>query len=243
MRVFWDADTIRFMIDASEHASYNRELAAYIAPRLPKDAHVCDAGCGLGYLALELAAHAAKVTAADICPQALDVLRQNCAQRGIENIAIRCGDIEAVPPETPYDAMVFCLFGEGGDGLRIAKAQCRGDVFLVLRNYRTHRFSPGAHRMEYKGYREACAELEELGVPFERAEMSLDLGQPFRSLEDARLFFKRYSRDGEEAVTDDFVLSRVKETGNPDFPYAMAHLRHVGVIHLKAADIPRQFAP
>ena len=67
---FWDADTIRFMIDACEHAPYNRELAAYIGPRLAPGAHVCDAGCGLGYLSLELARHAGRVTAVDRSPEA-----------------------------------------------------------------------------------------------------------------------------------------------------------------------------
>lgn len=238
MQKFWDEDTIRWMKDASEAASYNRELAAYIGRQLPAGSHVCDAGCGLGYLSLELSRYAARVTAVDISQDALEVLRENCAARGISNVSLRCGDIEQLEPETPYDAMAFCLFGGGDDALRIAAAQCRGDVFMVLRNYSSHRFSVNQHRMEYTVCRNVRDLLERLHVPYQYEERALDLGQPFRSMEDARRFFIRYSRDDERAISDAFLLSRVQPTGKNDFPYYMPHKREVGILRLRAADIP-----
>ena len=51
----WNEDMIRFLRDASEHSDYHHLLAEYLAKRLPENAHVCDAGCGLGYLSLQLA--------------------------------------------------------------------------------------------------------------------------------------------------------------------------------------------
>ena len=239
MRKFWNADTIRLMIDASEHASYNRELAALIGRQLSPDSHVCDAGCGLGYLSLELAGRVRRVTAVDISADALDVLRQNCARRGIGNVAIRCGDIEQTTPDAPYDAMVFCLFGGGRDALALAKRQCRGDVFLVLRNYPSHRFSVRRHPMEYTVYQDVRALLDRAGVPYDSEERSLDLGQPFRSLDDARIFFEHYNRDRDEPITDEFLMTRVQATGRADFPYYMPHRRDVGIIRVRTADIPQ----
>lgn len=242
MNRFWDPNTIRFMIDASEKASYNRELAAMIGPQLSHGSHVCDAGCGLGYLSLELAKYARQVTAVDICPEALSVLHQNCVTRGIANIDIRCADIEQAPPVQKYDAMVFCLFGGSDQGLCIAKAQCRGDVFMVMRNYPAHRFSVNTHCMEYKGFRDTCLMLDVLGIPYEKKECQLDLGQPFRSMDDARLFFQRYSRDKDVEITDEFLKSRMEETNQSDFPYYMPHMRNVGIVHFQASDIPEDFA-
>ncbi len=232
---FWDADTIRFMIDACEHAPYNRELAAYIGPRLAPGAHVCDAGCGLGYLSLELARHAGRVTAVDRSPEALAVLRRNCAARGIGNVDIRCGEVGDMPPETPYDAMVFCLFGGGVEGLRIAAAQCRGEAFMVLRDERAGRRHGGTP--SYVGYRETCRLLEQLGVPFAGETRSLELGQPFRSLEDARIFFRRYGWD-DASPSDAALCARLERTGRDDFPYYLRHAREVGILRLNAADIP-----
>ena len=242
MKTLWDPNTIRFMIDASEHAPYNKDLAAVLGPKLPPNAHVCDAGCGLGYLSLELANYARKVTAVDISPEALNVLHRNCVTKGIDNIDIRCADIEQSPPDEKYDAMVFCLFGGSDQGLCIAKAQCRGDVFMVMRNYPAHRFSVNTHCMEYKGYRDTCLMLDVLGIPYDKSECQLDLGQPFRGFEDARLFFERYSRDPKSQITDEFLLSRLEKSNQSEFPYYMPHMRNVGIIHFLAEDIPQEFA-
>lgn len=54
MMQLWVEDMIRFMRDASEYGTYNQELANLLAPELTRDMHICDAGCGLGYLSLAL---------------------------------------------------------------------------------------------------------------------------------------------------------------------------------------------
>ena len=95
----WDEDMIRFLRDASEQSDYHRLLAETLAGRLPADAHVCDAGCGLGYLSLRLAPYCRRVTAVDVCEAALAVLRENCAKEGITNIMPRCGEIDTLPPD------------------------------------------------------------------------------------------------------------------------------------------------
>jgi len=61
----------------------------------------------------------------------------------IKGVTAICGDVEALTPKEPYDAMVFCLFGRTEDTLRISKKQCRGKIFLVKRDYSHHRFSAG----------------------------------------------------------------------------------------------------
>lgn len=61
----------------------------------------------------------------------------------IKGVTAICGDVEALTPKEPYDAMVFCLFGRTEDTLRIARKQCRGKIFLVKSDYSHHRFSAG----------------------------------------------------------------------------------------------------
>ena len=86
MRMFeWESDMVRFMRDASEHTEYHGRLADCIVnaaggPQRAASMHVCDAGCGLGYLSLALAARFAQVTAVDIAEEPLSVLRENAAR-------------------------------------------------------------------------------------------------------------------------------------------------------------------
>ena len=143
MMQLWEADMVRFMTDASEYGNYHQTLAQMLAPYLDRNTHICDAGCGLGYLSLALAPYAGHVTGAERNPDAAAVLAENCRRLGIPNITPRCGPIEAMDPEIPYDAMVFCFFGHIDEILEISRRQCRGRVFIITRNYTTHRFSVG----------------------------------------------------------------------------------------------------
>ncbi len=239
MSGFWNADKIRFMRDACKTAPYHRELADWIAPQLAPGSRICDAGCGVGALALELAVRGFAVTAADADRLALDALAQDVRARGMGGgVRIRCGDIRAMQPETPYDAMVFSLFGQGEEILRIAKSQCRGPVFIVLRSDSVHRFSVNAHPVAHGGYAAMRALLDTRGIAYTAQERSIDFSQPLRDFEDARRFFACYSRDPEALITDAFLHSRVSQSGRDDFQLMVRQSRSVGLIRLNAADIP-----
>lgn len=105
----WSADTVRFMADACRRTDFHEKLTALLLPYLKPTDHICDAGCGLGYLSLALSSHAARVTAAERDAAALSVLRQELDARGIANVTPLCADVLAYTPPVPFDAMVFCF--------------------------------------------------------------------------------------------------------------------------------------
>lgn len=235
----WNEEMVRFMRTASEYGDYHRRLVQRMRPALHSADHICDAGCGLGYLSLALAPYVRRVTAADRSEAALDVLRQNCAARGIRNIDILSGELQPVPLAAPYDAMVFCFFGRMEEIAAVAKAQCRGTVFVFKKNYTSHRFSVGEHPAGWDSFRAGADWLTERGVPFEAETLEPEMGQPFRSMEEARQFFRLYSRDADKSViTDDFLRSKLVETGREDFPLYLPHQRPVGCLKFSVEDLP-----
>ena len=239
MMQLWEKDMIRFMRDASEYGNYNQVLAEMLAPQLGEHIHICDAGCGLGYLSLALAPYAGHVTGVERHPDAAAVLVENCKKLGITNVTSRCGPIEDCCPEEPYDAMVFCFFGGIDEILRIAKQQCRGRVFIITRNYTTHRFSVGSHSTGSYGYRSAHDTLTALGIPFTQTTMELEFGQPFRCFEDARRFYETYSKDADKTViTDEFLLDKLTVDPEGVFPYYMPHRRQLALLTFETKDIP-----
>lgn len=241
MMQLWYKDMVRFMRDASEYGTYNQELAKLLAPYLTKDMHICDAGCGLGYLSLALAPYAGRITSVEKNPDAVAVLEDNCRKLEITNITPRCGTIQEVIPEQKYDAMVFCFFGGIHEILETVKQQCCGTVLIITRDYTTHRFSVGSHPTGSYGYRGSRDALCALGVPFEEKNFNLEFGQPFRNLADVRTFFEIYSNDQDKSViTDEFLRSKVIETGREDFPLYMPHLRKLAILKFETADVPEK---
>ncbi len=233
----WTPDMIRFMADAADHNGGNGALADLLARELPQGA-VCDAGCGVGGLALAMAQRFQKVVAADLSAEALDSLR---ARNTHENLEIRRCDILAARPESPpFDSMVFCFFGSAREALEAARHQCRGTVAIVKKISGYHSFSLTPKRRKHsRGYGALCADLDNLGIPYRTAELELDLGQPFRSMEDAVLFFRIYSRDDDPGViTEDAVRARLEGRDDPEFPWYLPAKEQVGVVFVDVHEIP-----
>ncbi len=234
----WTPDMIRFMEDASAYGNYHRRLADMIVPYFKKTGHICDAGCGLGDLSLELSDSFERITAVDIKPQAIAVLRDHCKARGVVNIEAVEGDICLLPPEKRYDGMVFCFFGRSEEILEIVRRQCEGTVCVIKKNYSTHRFSVGKYPTGGDDYSHMQTLLTGLNIPFSCASASLEFGQPFRCFEDVRTFYRCYSRDEDPSVlTDAFLRSKIIETGHERFPLYMPHRREIGLVVFQSRDL------
>jgi len=75
----WLPETIAFYRTAAAHSDYYRHLAERISAHLPPNAHVCDAGCGLGELSLALLPFCGRVTAVDRAAAPMEDLRCRAA--------------------------------------------------------------------------------------------------------------------------------------------------------------------
>ncbi|MBF4692503.1 class I SAM-dependent methyltransferase [Fusibacter ferrireducens] len=239
MMFLWKPKMIDYMKDAYEfHAAHDR-LAEKLQHHLPKNAHVCDAGCGLGYFSLALSTRCEHVTAIDIAPSPLAILRQNIADLGYDNIEIIEGDILKKPPRKPYDVMVFSFFGTVHETLKIAKKQCDGTVIMLKKNSAFHRFSLTKQVVGSHTYKNARQQLEHYGLPFSYESFSVEMGQPFKSIENAVDFFRLYCRDGHpEAIGEAEIADKLIRSTSEVFPYYLPMAREVGMVVLKTGDIP-----
>lgn len=235
MILTWDEARLAFMKDASLYnPGYYASLWSAIRAELRESPrHICDAGCGAGYLSLEMAKHCENVTAVDLSARATALLRENA--ENLSNLTVKTGDLAALPPEEPYDAMVFCYFGKTPEILKLAKAQCRGTLVMVTRNYTHHRFSlhPTAFDRDTVAYSRNV--MDEAGIPYTFAPCSLEFGQPFRSLAAAVQFFSIY---GGAPAQEAAVREKLQSTDDPEFPYYLPSTKHMGILTVQTKDIP-----
>ena len=235
----WTTDSIRFRIDAAEQVRYDDAIVAQIVPQLSTDAHICDAGCGIGYTSLALARHCARVTAIDTSKEALSILRTNCFKDNITNIDVIEGDLFSMHPAQAYDAMLFCFFGHLEETLRVAKEQCSGTLFMVKKNWQRHRFTPGEVPLERFTFQRTLQELDALEIPYRAETVLLEMGQPFRSLQDAALFFETYRHEGDDtALSQERLKSLLLSKDSSAFPYFLPAKQTLGFIKVVVSDIP-----
>jgi ubiquinone/menaquinone biosynthesis C-methylase UbiE len=68
---------------------------------------VLDAGCGAGHTGLAFAPHVMQVVAYDLTPAMLEQVERLAAERGIQNVETRHGDVERLPfADTSFDLVV-----------------------------------------------------------------------------------------------------------------------------------------
>ena len=237
----WTDDMVRFMRDAAGFGSYQTELAGWICGQIPDARHVCDAGCGLGFLALQLAQRYPRVTAADISEQALDIAHAQAEEKRVSNLEIVQTDLLAYAPETRFDAMVFCLFGKMPEILPIAKHCCAGRIVVIKKAFTHHRFSVSSVPLRDEVTEQAADFLRAQGVPFQLETKTFDMGQPLRSLDDAVRFFEIYSKDAPGTITLETVLPRLRKTGDRAFPYYLPQEKALGRFAIDSKDIPEEF--
>jgi SAM-dependent methyltransferase len=108
IRQFWDDDAASYDNSASHHPRRLHERAAWSATlrRLLPDppAQVLDVGAGTGFLSLLLAAQGYEVTAVDLSPGMLGMLRSKADRQGLQVRTVQ-GDA-ASPPDGPFGAVV-----------------------------------------------------------------------------------------------------------------------------------------
>lgn len=228
----WGSERIRFMVDACEYGAYHQQLAKLLAPHLEGTERVCDVGCGLGYLSLELAKFVPHVTAVEVDKGAISILREKCTALEIGNINVLCQDAFSLDNAYQFDSMVFCVFGTVEEVLSIGEKHCTNDILMISRNEKHHRFSHEQDALRSKKYsfENNCYELRKRGIPFEAKEFSLEFGQPFRSLEDAAVFYTLYSKKGK--LSEEELLARLEKTNRQDFPFYLPKESNLGFIRI-----------
>lgn len=238
----WRPEMVTFMKEASAYNQFHEIYAKHIHKYQKGETHICDAGCGLGYLSLALAKYYSQVTAVDIASRPLEVLRENISVQAIHQIEVIEGDLKTYCPPKPFEAMVFCFYGSLDEVLSLAKKQCSGQIYIIKRNWTHHRFSLENKEIERFTHDESKAYLQMRKIPFQEELIEVEMGQPFRDFESAINFFKLYSRV--ELSEEDLIKtlsSKLVENGSGEYPLYLPMKRTVGLTVISVKDIPKDF--
>lgn len=222
----WDSQMIRWMCEAMDYGSYNSNLADCIRPHLCKNDYICEAGCGLGLLSLELAKYVRKITAFDRNADALAVLKDRISWKGIQNIETRCSLLDDFQSYETPDAMLFCLFGSAEEMIASAERLHCEKVIAVLRRQKDE--------LWHADQQLSLEPVSALGWQIcDRQIMDIPLNQPFRNLNDARVFLELYApKESDSPMTDEELESVLVPVIHATYRYELPVTRRLELLVL-----------
>lgn len=100
---YWRSASSSFIAGSEYYAVVERALRTHVLPRIPREAHVLDIGCGDGTFTAILSEHVAQVEAFDLSPDLIEQSRR----RRLPNVHFAVGDATA-GARGSYGA-VFCM--------------------------------------------------------------------------------------------------------------------------------------
>lgn len=229
MKFDWNVDTIRWYQDANEYTGFFKLIAELITPRLADYSTLCDIGCGLGLIDLELCNNIEHITCIDISQVAIDSLKLTLQNRHISNIEAHVMDYQDINEN--WDVIIISFFG--GRHLIDFLPHCK-KLLAILNNNNTTELSPEKYNT-FKRFTVSKAEqvLQLNGIPYTLTNAAFDFGQPLASRADAINFIKSHTPDISIEDLEKFLNERLVETGEEKFPFYLPRMKSIGILDIK----------
>lgn len=228
MQFRWNEQSIQWFLEASAFTGFHKVLAKKISPFLEREDSLCDIGCGLGRLDLELAPHVRKLTAFDIDPEVVGILEKDAQSRSLHQLCALCADAGAFRER--FDVVLMSFFGKSEKDITHCLDMCCKKMIRIVNVENKSSLYPARHRKTVKDTVSIVSrELEEQGLSFHLETPSIEFGQPFRSRQGAECFVRCHAPDIESRELENFLKEHLVGTGESDFPFYLPNEKKVGI--------------
>ncbi|MDR2088442.1 MAG: class I SAM-dependent methyltransferase [Clostridiales Family XIII bacterium] len=246
MDFIWNEKTIDWFKTASAYTGFHGRLASIVRPCVADCETLCDVGCGLGLLDLELAKDVKEILCVDRNEAAIGALNEFIRARGIRNVVARVADAGTLAGER-RDAVILSFFGSSLEDIARFSQFCGKRMILIVHEKASSARCVNAVSLRPKpfGAAEVSRFLTGRGLRFREMRAALEFGQPFRSLADARDFIRTYTASmsdaaGAGAAAQERLYgdmeSRLVETGRADYPVYLPKQKRLAVFAVETSE-------
>jgi len=228
LRFLWNHQSIQWYLDASAYTGFHNKLAKQITSYLEPDDTLCDIGCGLGRLGLELAPYISNLTAIDIDPRVIAQLQQDAVLKNLKNLHAICMD--AITLNKCFDIVLMSFFGKSGSSMETYYQLCRRKLICIVNAANKSNLYPNHYRQTLKDTISSVQkDLADQGRNFKLIINSFEFGQPLRSWQDGEKFIFHHAPKASAEEVSDFLQRNTIATRQDDFPFYLPNMKEIGI--------------
>ena len=223
----WTTEKIENYRRSSEYTGFHKKLSVYAEPYLDESWEMADIGCGPGLIDFFLAPSVKSIDAIDKFEIIISELNKQLDEVFYTNRAIA----EKITPlhkemkdlgDREWDVVIMNFFGASEEILKeiLPRARKRAIIFMVGRTQSDY-LSIINQRSSDLSYEEVEKFLNKEGYAFKRSTMDLQIGIPFKNIEEIHTFLERFDCDDSEKAERMAASAEEKivKTNRFDYPY------------------------
>ena len=225
----WNEGTIRRYIEANEYTGFFKNIAQIIKPKLEGFSTLCDLGCGLGLLDLELHHNIENITCTDINQVALNALEQTINEKNIQNIRTQIMDSNHIQGQ--WDIILVSFFG--AKELECFLPHCK-KLIAVVHGDKEGNLSPTkCDTFKKMNVSDVEENLREKAIHYSLTHHAFEFGQPLTSIEEAREYIQDHTPDITPGDLEIFLSEKLKKTGEEKYPFYIPRMKKMGIFEIK----------
>lgn len=229
MKFDWNEGTIRRYTEANEYTGFFKNIAQIIKPKLEGYSTLCDIGCGLGLLDLELYHNIEQITCTDINQVALDALNKTIKEKKIQNIKTQIMDADNIQGQ--WDIILVSFFG--AKDIENFLPHCK-KLIAVVHGDKEGQLSPSKYDIYKKiNTSNVEAKLKEKGIPYSLTQHAFEFGQPLTSIEEAKEYIQSHTLNVTPEDLNIFLSEKVKKTGEEKYPFYIPRMKKMGIFEIQ----------
>lgn len=216
----WNDKSLKWMRDAANYTNYYSTISQQLKEILTEESRVCEIGCGIGYLSLNIAKYVKDILAVDVSEKALEIMKEEMNYRKIDNIkAIHC-DWHNLPDcygENKFHITMYSNFTAITTDWEKLK-QITSDYIVAVLPRIQHQHGKRETLLS------AMEFLDSRGVNYQCITHDLQFGQPFYHKNEIDEYLKHYKFHAAEEKKEEimnhpltrdgfYFLDKIKKSG------------------------------
>lgn len=229
MNFNWNSNTIKWYQDANAYSGFFKNIAELIAPGLEGYSTLCDIGCGLGLVDLELSKKMKSITCIDIDREAIMSLKKSIEDRKITNIEAHLMDCNNI--NESWEVIYISFFNS--HNLEKFLPRCKKLIAVVDKKNENKPYLEKYRSFHRNTYDKVEEELVRKKIVYNLTEVSFEFGQPLTSINDAKNYIKNNYHEANDEDLNCFLSENLIETEDREYPFYIKKMKSIGIFEIE----------